>query len=159
MPFSTRDLERAEAQRRTAEREAEELRYELEEVRRRQERDEADRVERRREAIRGAAPSNRLYRGEVTNAREAMQLYLVSLKDEARRDVPEPEDSDAPDALKGNPWPAWIAEGEQHLREYEETVGAAERALAERWAAAPEGSITKTIGEAILSGDYSTLAI
>ncbi len=161
MLLTPRDVERAQREAREAQAEAERVRYELDELKRQQEREADERVERRREERRAAMPSNRLYRGEVTNAREAIQLYINALRYEASRDwAPEPDDSDAPDYLKGESlWPKWIEEGEKHLREYEETVGAAERALAEKWAKADDGSITKVIGEAMLSGDYSGLAI
>lgn len=149
------------AQMDNARREADEARYEVDELLRQRDREAELRAERRRQEMRDQMPSNRLYRGEISNTREAIEAHIAALRHEAARDyAPEPPDSDAPDALKEEvPWPKWIAEAEECLREYDDAVGSAERALAERWKVAPEGSYRHTIGHAIDDRDFSILAI
>ena len=157
--FATRDVERAQRQALDAQAEAERARLELDELKRQQEREADEREQRHLDERRAAMPSNRLYHGEIRNAREAFETHIALLRHEAAMWVKEPEDSDAPDGLKDDPWPKWIEEAERLLREYDETVGAAERALAERWAAQPDGSYSHIFGSAMLATDYSRLAI
>jgi hypothetical protein len=139
--------------------EAEDMRREADELRDRLRRHEAAEEGRRAEDRRRAHPSNRLCRGEIRSFREAMAAHVECLRREAARWVDCSDDPEAPEALKGDPWPGWIAEAQAALAEYDANVGAAERALADRWVREPDGSIKRLVAAALVSGDYSALAI
>jgi hypothetical protein len=136
--------------------ENDDLRYQLDERRRDEDRAREQRDEERREALKRGHPSNRLYNGEISNFREAIDAHIAALM------------------LERNGW--WVSDDEEGQKyradfddyikaaealrdEYDATVGAAERALFEKWAASEERSLAQTAGQSGLSGDYSPLAI
>lgn len=111
-------------------------------------------------ALRDQCASNRLYRGQITNAREAIQTHILALREE--RDIQRSLEAQFPPA-EGEPrldfsFDTAIEEAQKCLQVYDSIVGDAERRLAEGW----RDSIDEThrlIADAILSGDYSGLAI
>jgi hypothetical protein len=150
--------ERDERKCRELERRVGDLTDELDNAQRLVREKDEQREQERRERVRAMQPSNRLYNGLITNPREALEAHTASLEHEARLWVVELEE-DAPEALKTDPWPAWIAEAKECLREYDATVGAAQTALAARWKAEDADSLRHRLSECMTSGDYSPLAI
>ena len=154
------------AHERELERERDEIARQLDEVRRQQEREAGERREEQKQRIRDRQPSNRLYHGEITNPREAIQTHIACLilerADQARFEAEFQSESIrefGECTIKPGQWAGWITEAQQLLKEYDETVGRAERELAERWMQAPEGSTRRVAGEALRDGDWSRLAI
>lgn len=144
---------------RELEREADDLRYQLEEKRREENRRRDEEEERRREQRAALNPSNRLYRGEIHSFREAIELHIQLLRHELGVVDRLGFDNDEEEAKYRADFEGYIADAETLLREYEEKIGAAERALFEEWTKAENGSSRWTCGQCGLSGDYSPLAI
>lgn len=161
-PLSPSEVGRLERAANEAKREAESLRAELDEQRRKEERERDERERERKERMRAMLPSNRLHNGEISDPVEAIRAHIASMEHEARLWVPARPDEDLPDYLKGDPWPAWIAEAKECLKEYEGLVVKArrdaERALVTVWLA-QGGEIRTPIANAIQSGDFTSLAI
>lgn len=133
------------------------LRYELDERRARDEREQYEREQRQREERKRAHPSNRLYNGEISNFREAIETHIAALRLE--RNSPYVDGDDEETRKYRADFDGYIAAAQALLTEYDATVGAAERALFERWAASPEGSLAQTVGKGALVGDYTGLAV
>jgi hypothetical protein len=110
--------------------------------------------------VRSFHPSNRLYNGEVTSAREALGAYAAQFRYEAATPYPGWEK----DLIEGDAgafsaaMEKGAADGDRLLAQYNERVGAAERALFEEWAGSADEDVRR-IGEASLSGDWSSLAL
>lgn len=154
MPPTTRDTER---RLRDAEAENDRLRWEAED-RRREENRRADEQERERvEARRRRSPSNRLYNGEISNFREAIDAHIAALRHERNSPYAAGEDED--DVKFRADFDGYIKAAEELRAEYDATVGQAERALFTRWGRMADGSLPQVVGQCGLSGDYSPLAI
>lgn len=94
-------------------------------------------------------PSNRLYNNEV-RGREAIKTFIGQLRFEASLNIYDDEDRAA--------FQAEIAHAERLLAEWDGVVAAAEQQLALRWQSSGNET-TRQFGEALVSGDYSRLAI
>jgi hypothetical protein len=162
-PSATRRERELESTNDELTREVEELRQERRE---RGERDAAAAEARRR----GFHPSNRLSSGDVTNPREALELYRRALEREraecariAAQCPPDPHDPHdvALHAQISDDefWAREVETAQAMLAEYDAVVGAAMRALAEQWTAEGEESIRHAAGLALTDGDWSRIAI
>lgn len=135
------------------ERERDRLDGELREERERRDR-EWDKAEATRKEWRAAMhPSNRLYRGEITNAVEALEAHIAALESENHGWT---DADDNPDLAMAERWERYINVAKRCLAEYRAKIETEEAVLFGRWAL---DSDTKEIGEAGLARDWSRLAI
>jgi hypothetical protein len=100
-------------------------------------------------------PSNRLYRGECVDFRDAVRTYIAALRYELSLPFGDDEfGRDLARLLRES-----IEQAEYLLAEYERVIGEAERTLFREWAATTDDDTTRMIGQAALEGDYSVIAI
>ena len=104
--------------------------------------------------------SNRLYRGEIVDARLAIQTYIEALREE--RDVCARLDRELGGIPSGGEpdleWNTWIASAEKALRMLNAHEREAEREFGRKLMDSSDSTL-RHIGEAIVEGDYTTLAI
>lgn len=99
-------------------------------------------------------PSNRLYNGECRDLRDAAKTYIAAMRYEHSLFTDEDEFNRESKAM----FEKCIATAERVLVEYEKAVGDAERSLAKAWRESGDETFI-AFGEALLSGDYSPLAV
>src|SRR5947208_636292 len=99
-------------------------------------------------------PSNRLYHGECTDFRDAIETYIAALQYEGDLFTDEDDFNRESKTL----FDRCIADAREALRQYIASVGEVERGLFAQFAAS-ENENLRLIGEAALDGDYNRLAI
>jgi hypothetical protein len=115
-----------------------------------------------RERLAKHFPSNRLYRNEVGNPIEALNLVVAQCREELRFNsdlmADDEEWAAGLGAQQDAGLKAMIAAAERCHSEYAARVQVAARALFAEWAASEDEDV-RAIGEACRDEDYSSLAI